>query len=244
MTVTAAFSFIDLRAFAADQQAGLAAPAASDGAADAYFANRRLIALPEGAAAAGAIRLDASAGTVTDLPTDEFLIVAGGSIAIEQDGHMIRLNEGDSIVLARGSSFTWATAAQTDLLFMQCDGEASRPGALVPIDAAAARQPSGAPLAELLIGETPSCRNFTDYRSANGEFMCGTWDSTPYHRRAMTYRHHELMHLLDGSVTFADEKGDSATFEKDDIFLIPMNAQCSWESRVDVAKTYAIYRPA
>ncbi|MFV4725635.1 cupin domain-containing protein, partial [Mycobacterium tuberculosis] len=87
---------------------------------------------------------------------------------------------------------------------------AGAPAAAVPVDLAAELAPSGAPLAELLIGPTPSCRNHTDYRSADGTFTCGVWDSTPYHRRAMRYAHFELMVLLKGSVTFVDEEGKAA----------------------------------
>jgi uncharacterized cupin superfamily protein len=60
----------------------------------------------------------------------------------------------------------------------------------------------------------------------------------------MLFRHYELMHLLEGSVTFVDETGRSGTFSRGDIFIIEQNARCSWESREKVAKVYAIYRPA
>jgi uncharacterized cupin superfamily protein len=102
---------------------------------------------------------------------------------------------------------------------------------------------TGPPAADLLVGPTPSCRNHSDYLSTNGEFVCGTWDSTPYHRRSMLYRHIELMHLLDGSVTFEDATG-SVTFAKGDIFLAMRGAECAWISHVHVKKVYAIHRPA
>ena len=131
----------------------------------------------------------------------------------------------------------------TRVIVMSCAGT---PGALqlLPIDETAPLEPSGAPLAELLVGPTPSCRNHTDYRSDNGEFVCGTWDSTPYHRSTMPYRHYELMHLLDGAVTFEDGAGRSGTFHKGDVFLVEQGADCSWLSEVHVKKVYAIYRPA
>ncbi|WP_246089343.1 cupin domain-containing protein [Paraburkholderia guartelaensis] len=109
-------------------------------------------------------------------------------------------------------------------------------GTIVPIDSAPQLEPSGAPLAELLLTPTPHCRNQTDHRSLDGKFTCGTWDSTPYHRLAMSYSHYELMHLLEGSVTFVDETGRPATFSRGDIFLVEQGARCSWESREHVAK--------
>jgi uncharacterized cupin superfamily protein len=59
----------------------------------------------------------------------------------------------------------------------------------------------------------------------------------------MRYRHYELMHLLDGAVTFVDEAGRTATFTAGDIFLVEQGAECSWESKTFVKKVYAIYRP-
>jgi uncharacterized cupin superfamily protein len=118
-------------------------------------------------------------------------------------------------------------------------------GAIVPIKENPEMGPSaGGPAPELLLTPAPVCRNYTDYKTEDGEFMCGTWDATPYTRRALFFRHMELMHLLEGSVSVVDETGRSGTFSKGDIFLIEQNASCSWESLVQVAKVYVIYRPA
>src|SRR3990167_3584787 len=103
---------------------------------------------------------------------------------------------------------------------------------------------AGGPAADLLLTPKPVCRNHTDYKTADGEFTCGTWDSTPYTRRALYFRHMELMHLLEGTATFVDEAGRSGTFSKGDIFLLEQKAPCTWESLVNVAKVYVIYRPA
>lgn len=234
---TAHRSFIDLRAFAAHADR-------VTGGANAFLDNRRLLDLPQGPVTIGTIALDGGRGAVRTLAADEFVVVLSGAVTFEQDGRSIVLTEGRSAVLPRGAAFDWSGADTATLLFMRYSGASEGDGRIVPIDEAAPLQPSGAPLAELLIGPAPSCRNHTDYRSTNGEFLCGTWDSTPYHRRAMAYRHYELMHLLGGAVTFEDEAGLRRTFSKGDIFLVEQHAQCSWESTVDVAKIYAIYRPA
>jgi uncharacterized cupin superfamily protein len=116
-------------------------------------------------------------------------------------------------------------------------------GIIVPIQASPELKPSGTPSLDLLTTPVPSCRNFTDYLSADGQFMCGTWDSTPYARKPLFYRHYELMHLLEGSVDFVDEVGRSRTFSKGDIFLVEQRANCTWDSREHVVKVYVIYRP-
>lgn len=182
-------------------------------------------------------------GRVQGLPSDEFLIVISGTLTIEAERGVTVINTGRSAVLPAGLSFGWRAAEGTIVIIVACPAAAGTTEDVVLIDETASLQPSNPPAADLLVGPTPACRNHSDYRSTNGEFVCGTWDSTPYHRRAMLYRHIELMHLLDGSVTFEDVTG-SVTFGKGDIFLAMRGAECAWISHVHVKKVYAIHRPA
>jgi len=78
--------------------------------------------------------------------------------------------------------------------------------------------------------------------SANLEFACGTWDSTPYHRRQIPYRQVELMLLLEGSVTFTDAN-DSVSFKKGDVCMFVRGDGCAWLSEEYVKKVYATQRP-
>ncbi|QGP81070.1 cupin domain-containing protein [Sphingobium sp. CAP-1] len=230
-------SFIDLRAWAAG-----ATVTAGEG--DPFLAARAALPLADGPISAGLIALPQGAGMVAAMPADEFIIVESGSVRIAGGDVDMALAEGDSLVLRGGASFAWTADADSRLLYMRRSGGPAGDATIIPVDADAPLAPSGAPLAELLVGPTPQCRNNTDWKSEDGEFMAGTWDSTPYHRRAMRYGHFELMYLLDGSVTFVDEVGAEGTFAKGDIFLVEQGASCSWDSRVHVKKIYCIYRPA
>jgi uncharacterized cupin superfamily protein len=182
-------------------------------------------------------------GRVVALPSDEFLILLSGKLTVESARGMTVIDTGRSAVLPAGLSFGWRAAAGTIAIIVACPAAAGTADDVVVIDEAAPLQPSNPPLADLLVGPTPSCRNHSDYRSTNGEFVCGTWDSTDYHRRPMLYRHIELMHLLEGSVTFEDSTG-SVTFSEGDVFLAARGAECAWISHVHVKKVYAIHRPA
>lgn len=224
-------SFIDLRAFA-DQSAEVPGK-------DPFGADRRLVPLRGGPVEAGCIDLPAGLGAVPGSAGDCWLIVTKGAAAIDS----LLLAAGDSCVIRGGTAFAWSAKAPATLIFIHHLSGATETAGIVPIDIDVELTPSGAPLAELLVGETPACRNHTTFLSDDGEFICGVWDSTPYHRRSMTYRHCELMYLLEGSVTFVDGADRERTFAKDDIFLIEQGAECSWESREHVAKVYAIYRP-
>jgi uncharacterized cupin superfamily protein len=112
----------------------------------------------------------------------------------------------------------------------------------VMIDQNAPLGPSSPPAAENLLGETPTCRGYSDYVSANREFACGTWDSTPYHRRRIPYKQVELMLLLAGKVTFSDDKG-SVTFQKGDVCMFIRGDGCAWLSEEYVKKVFATQRP-
>lgn len=230
-------SFIDLRAWAAGATV-------TAGAGDPFLAARAQCPLAEGPISVGLIALAEGAGMVAAMPADEFIIVASGAVRIAGGAIDTTLAEGDSLVLRAGAAFAWSADTDSRLLFMRRTGGPAGDGAIIPVDADAPLSPSGAPLAELLVGPTPQCRTHGDWKSEDGEFMAGSWDSTPYHRRAMRYAHHELMYLLDGSVTFVDEVGAEGTFARGDIFLVEQGASCSWDSKVHVKKIYCIYRPA
>lgn len=219
-------SFTDLRAFAADAPTG--------GLLDGGIR----LPMADGPVEIVAVRPQ-GAGRIAAMPVDLFVILLAGSLTLNDT----TLMPGQSIVLPTGCTVDWRAGDDALVVTMACTGAAGA-DAPVAIDHAVPLAPSGTPLAELLVGPTPVCRNHTDYRSASGEFLCGTWDSTPYHRLPMRYRHHELMHLLAGSVTFVDDAGRSATFATGDVFVIEQDATCSWDSRVDVKKVYAIHRPA
>lgn len=231
-------SFRDLRAFAED------ATIPADTHGDPYLASRAALDLPEGAVSISLVVLPQGRGRVEALPDDEFLILLDGALTLEGADRTVQLAANQSAVITRGTAFAWSSREGTRLIAMRRNGSPAGTAAIIPIDESAPLEPSGAPLAELLVGPTPSCRNFTDYRSTDTEFVCGTWDSTPYHRLSMPYRHYELMHLLEGSVTFVDGDSREGTFRKGDIFLVEQGAHCSWESGEQVKKVYAIYRPA
>lgn len=235
-------SFIDLRAFAEE-------PLEIDSFANeldqnAFLTRRRVLPLPAGPVEIGTIKLQAGVGVVSELAADEFVFVLKGNWLVTQEGDITDLAESSSIVLLHGCSFSWQANEATTLIYMRYTQSTSSDNRLVPIDLSATLEPSGAPLAELLVGSTPSCRNHTDYLSADNQFVCGSWDSTTYHRLAMKYKHYEFMCLLEGSVTFVDELGRKGTFVKGDVFLVEQGAQCSWESLEYVKKVYAIFRPA
>ncbi len=235
-------SFVDLRQFARDQSQGIAVSTAAG--ADRFLSSRRVLDwAPGGPVTAGVITLEAGSGAVPSLAADECIIVHKGSLTLTQQDVTLTLLPGQSTVILHGTAFSWSAPGPVSLIFTRYNRSKPGKGSIVPLQQMPELKPSGTPSLDLLTTPVPSCRNFTDYTSADGEFMCGTWDSTPYARRALFYRHYELMHLLEGRVDFVDEAGRSGTFSKGDIFLIEQGARCTWDSREHVTKVYVIYRP-
>ncbi len=229
-------TFVDLRALAATSSAPSNLPAG-----DRFLTSRQWLNTPAVGVTISALHLggDAQAGSVDALADDEFVLVLAGALTVDDS----KIAVDGSIVIPRGQRFDWQAAPGTVALVMGCGSGAAGGGRPVPIDTSAELEPSSPPSAALLVGPTPSCRNFTDFRSASGEYMIGTWDSTPYERATMPYGHCELMHLLEGAVTFVDGAGRKGTFSKGDVFVVEQGARCSWLSETHVKKVYVIFRP-
>jgi uncharacterized cupin superfamily protein len=218
-------------------------PAADDREAGSYLTGRRRLPLPDGPVTIESVLLVSGDRGQAVLPGDEFVLVLSGAVGFRQKGRDFRISAGDAAVVLRDQPLEWAANEPAELLVLRCTAGGSADDPAV-IDTAAPLSPSNPPLAELLVGPTPSCRNHSDFRSTTGEFVCGTWDSTPYHRRLMTFRHFELMRLLEGEVTFTDPHGRSGTFGAGDVVLFVQGGAASWESRSHVKKIYSTYRPA
>ena len=233
--------FVDLRQFAERVVAQPLNPGHPE--SNAFLDNRVALDLPPGNVEVGVVRLPAGQGAVDALAADEFVILYDGAVTLKQGDQTLMLSAGASVVLNRGCGFTWRSTDTVTLIYMRYRADYRNDGRIVPINEFAPLTPSGTPPVDLLIGPIPQCHNHTDYLSPDDVFVCGTWGSTPYHRRTMWFRHYELMHLLEGSVTVEDEHGDARTFSKGDIFLMVEGANCSWLSREYVKKVYAIHRP-
>ena len=218
-------------------------PIADDGEGSSYLTGRRKLPLPDGPVTVESHILCTGGSGQTVLPGDEFVLILRGQMRFRQKGQEFQIGARDAAVFLANQPLEWSADETAELIIMRCTagGSGQQP---VKIDTSAALSPSNPPLADLLIGPTPACRSHSDYRSVTGEFSCGTWDSSPYHRRLMAFRHFELMRLLEGEVTFVDQNGSSGTFGAGDVVLFVQGGGASWESHSHVKKIFATFRPA
>lgn len=182
-------------------------------------------------------------GEVEALQADEFVLVLAGRLEIESEAGTLAIEADDGVAIPFRTGFRWR--ASDDLLaivYAATTDAPGNPGVPIMIDTNAPLSPSNPPPPENLLSATPTCRGYSDYRSANQEFACGTWDSTPYRRRQIPYRQVELMLLLEGKATFSNAKG-SVSFGKGDVFMFVRGEGCEWHSEEYVKKIFAIQRP-
>lgn len=235
-------TYTDLRDPAA-QAAALPPKATSSEHDDPFARYREFIDIADPLVDVGWCIIPAASGAVESFGRHELMVVIGGAIALEQAGMSTILEAGESCVIPKGASFTWSVVDSAKLAFMSYfPEETSGSAEIIVLDPEVELSPSGSPLAELLLSETPSCRNNTAYATPTRHWSVGVWDSTPYHRAPMVYGHYELMHILEGSVCITDDQGRSTTFGPDSVFLVPKNAKCSWLSTEHVRKVWGILR--
>lgn len=237
-TLTDCPTFIDLRAIA-ENPASRTAPGA-----DPFGSDARILPVRAGDCEVGVIHLTSGQGEARASHGDIWIFAQSGSVTLETPAGALRLAPGQSCGIASGTDFAWNAAEPATLVFMRYKQGTPHAAGIVRIDNEAQLLPSNPPAADVLLGETPKCRTNSMFISADETFKCGVWDSTPYQRSAIFFHHTELMHLLEGSVTFVDATGRVATFAAGDTFIIEQGAECTWDSQVQVAKIYAHWRPA
>ncbi|MBC3346209.1 cupin domain-containing protein [Pseudomonas sp. SWRI196] len=190
--------------------------------------------------AAGIVR--ASGRVSSDqYPFSEMIVVHAGGVELRSQAQTLRLSAGESAVIARGTALE--IDAQAESLWTFCADtqrvNASEPG-LTALPAHTLLSPSAAPDEAILLSPPPQCRSHSLFVEEATNLRIGVWDSTPYTRQARPHKLHELMHLIEGSVTLQTADGTDLTVNTGDTVFVPQNAPCAWTSHVYVRKIYVV----
>ena len=78
------------------------------------------------------------------------------------------------------------------------------------------------------------------YTTDDESIMAGVWECAPCKEEIDAYPVHEMMTVLDGSVTVTDADGHAHTYETGDTFFIPKGTPCTWEITKKLRKFYMI----
>ena len=203
--------------------------------ADPFATAREIAYLGPDGMAAGTVQVSGSF-TIADYPQLETVVVHSGHLSLQAEDCSLELGPGASAVIGRGTALQIQAQADTLWAFCAQVTDEQNPG-LTPLDPLAHLAPSTPPDAQILISAEPQCRSKNAYEdSAN--VRIGVWDSTPYTRRARPHKLHELMHLIEGSVTLSSPEGTSLQVNAGDSIFVPLGAECAWESTAYVRKFY------
>lgn len=209
-------------------------------ALDPFGDSRQLAWLGDDGVSAGRVRFSGKA-MIKDFPHSETLVVHAGHVVLSSAGQTLQLGVGASAVIGRGTHLSVQASDHSEWAFcaLNLADAPARPG-LTFLDPYTLLNPSAAPEPAILIGPTPQCRALNLFDDATTELRIGLWDSTPYTRHGRPHKLHELMHLLEGSVTLRDDQGTDVTVNPGDTVFVVKGAPCAWASTVYVRKVYAV----
>jgi uncharacterized cupin superfamily protein len=196
---------------------------------------------------AGIWEAEANVSHWMNYPVNEFMLVLEGEVIIVEETGETRIGSGESFIIPKGLRCRWTQTGKVKKFFVIFDdgSGAINPESLhvMKIDPKMKLEPSTPPSADILKSSEPTQNSHEYFEDATGQFTIGVWDTTGYHRKLINFPRHELMHLLEGSVTFTDDGGTTQTFRKGDTFFVPLGTPNSWKSEGYLRKIYCIFQP-
>lgn len=78
------------------------------------------------------------------------------------------------------------------------------------------------------------------YTTDDQSILTGVWECAPCREVIDAYPVHEMMTVLEGSVTLTDADGHAETYEAGDTFFVPKGTPCTWEITKKLRKFYMI----
>jgi len=207
---------------------------------DPFSEGRRTAFIDDQGIAAGVIHFGATL-SVDAYPYTEMLVVHRGSVTLRSGEQSFTFGTGDSAVIGRGTPIH--IDAQPDSLWAFCVAtQATGPdkSGVTPLDRLATLTPSSPPDPAIMISALPQCRSNNIFEDTASSLRIGVWDSTPYERISRPHRIHELMNLIEGSVTLDVEGGTAVVVQPGDTVFVAQGAPCKWTSTHYVRKFYAV----
>ena len=196
---------------------------------------------------AGIWEAEANLGRWVNWPVDEYVLVLDGEVVMVEADRETVFGPGDSFIIPKGCRCIWNQCGYFKKFMMMYTGPAlaSAPSTprVIPINPHVALSPSTPPSPAMLLSPVPTQHTHDYFEDATGQLSIGVWDTTGYHRKLIDFPRHELMHLLEGSVTFEDEQGRQQSFKAGDTFFVPQGTPNSWKSEGYLKKIFVIFMP-
>lgn len=196
----------------------------------------------------GVWEADANTCHMAEYPVNEFIIVLEGEVVMIEPDRRTVIRAGESFVIPKGCRCSWSQPGRVRKVFVIFDDASGAhnkgPLHVIKFDPRVKLAPSTPPAPAMLQSPVPVQHAHDYFTDATGQFTTGLWDTTGYHRKLIDFPRHELMHLLEGSVTFTDDEGQSRTFNAGDTFFVPLGTPNAWKSEGYLRKIYCIFQPA
>ncbi len=197
--------------------------------------------------AAGLWEAGASISPWINYPVDELWLCLEGEIIVIEEGKETRAGPGEHMLIPKGTRCRYKQERHVRKFYMYFGdlGDQAQPSgkSVIKIDPSVKLSPSTPPGPDMLHSAVPTQHAHEYYADATGQFTIGIWQTTGYHRKLIDFPRHELMHLLEGSVTMIDDKGREQTFTAGDTFFVPMGTPNAWKSEGTLKKIYCIFQP-
>jgi uncharacterized cupin superfamily protein len=181
-------------------------------------------------------------------PVDEFMLVLDGSVGIvHADGHEEIFRAGDAFVLPKGLPCQWKQTENIHKVYVTLDD----PDTPIPDEPASNRAVRLSPTEGLeridasksgtYEGDVPTQEDCSAFEDKTGRFFVGTWTCSPMRRKAKRFGRIELMCLLEGGMTLAEDAGKAHSFKAPDVLLELPDTVTDWTSTENVRKYYCIF---
>lgn len=189
-------------------------------------------------------------GRIGPWSTNEMMILLEGAVTIvHADGSRLDVTAGEAFVIPKGTVCSWQQEGDLKKFFVIHNDSsgltATNPDTLKArkIDLAAPLAPVEGPDAALLLSPAPTCREAVAFTDLTGQLTTGVWSATPYRRAAVPFPRHELMYVVDGTVTLNDDAGRAETFVAGETCFVPKGAVVGWSSDAPVRKLFCSFTP-
>ena len=186
----------------------------------------------------------ANLGRWMNWPVHEFMVILEGEVVMVEEDRETVIKAGESFFIPKGRRCIWNQPGYVKKFMVLCDDRASDHAQPVfKIDPKVKLQASTPPAESILLSPAPVQQAHEYFSNTTGELTVGVGETTGYHRKLVNFTRHELMHLLEGAVTFTDDKGQSQTFRAGDTFFVPLGTPNAWKSEGILRKIYCIFQP-
>jgi uncharacterized cupin superfamily protein len=195
----------------------------------------------------GVWEAEANLGRWMKWPVHEFMVAVEGEVVMVEEDRETVIGPGESFFIPKGRRCIWNQSGYfKKLMVIFNDVSAIPPDGkqpIIKIDPQVALTPTPPPASELLHSLVPVQQAHEYFKDATEQLRVGVWQTTSYHQKMVNAQGHELIHLLEGTVTITDSHNLAQSFGPGDTLLVPMGTPNSWKSEGVLRKVYCSFQP-